>query len=84
MVRFVRFPSPVTGLHLEYAERGKEYGILFILSLLYVYMPLEYVRVPVIYRVRQAEYLIYILVAVSQEYVNTYSTPRVTGCDSYV
>jgi len=38
------------------------------------YRNLEYVRVPVVYRVNQAEYGIHILVAASQEYVNTYST----------
>jgi len=54
----------------------KEYGILLIFSLFYEYTPLQYVRIPVIYRVHQAEYVIHILVAVSQEYVNTYSTPR--------
>jgi len=63
-------------LHVEYAERGKEYGILFIFSLFYEYIPLEYVRIPVVYRVHQAEYGIHIRVAVSQEYVNTNSTPR--------
>jgi len=35
------------------------------------------VRVPVIYRVHQAEYVVRVLVDVSQEYANTYSTPRV-------
>ena len=34
-------------------------------------------RLPVIYRVNQAEYAIRILVAASEEYVNTYSTRRV-------
>jgi len=63
-------------LHVEYAERGYEYGNPFIFCLFYECIPLEYVRVPVIYRVHQAEYGIHILVAVSQEYVNTYSTPR--------
>jgi len=33
----------------------------------------------VIYRVKQAGYVIRILVAVPQEYVNTYSTYRVAG-----
>jgi len=67
----------VFGLRVEYAERGTKYGILFIFSLFDEYSPLEYVRVPVIYRIYQAEYVILIVVAVSQEYVNTYSTPRV-------
>jgi len=73
-------------LHVEYAERGKEYGILFILSLLCEYSHLEYVRIHVIYRVNQAEYIIYILVVAPQEYVNIYSTHRVrtsasSSCD---
>jgi len=38
---------------------------------------LKYVRVPVIYRVNQARYVIYILVVAPQEYVNIYSTSRV-------
>jgi len=38
-------------LHVEYAERGQEYGILFILSLCCEYRNLEYVRILVIYRV---------------------------------
>ena len=42
------------GLHVEYAERIRKHGILFIFSL-FVYINLEYVRVPVIYRVNQAE-----------------------------
>jgi len=48
--------------------------ILFIFSLFCEYMTLEYVRVYVMYRVDQAECVICILVATSQEYVNTYST----------
>ena len=47
-----------------------------IFSLLYEYTPHEYVRVPVIYRVYQVEYVLHILVAASQEYVNTYPTRR--------
>ena len=70
----LRLWAPAT---VEYAERGKEYSILFILSLLYEYTPLEYVRIPVIFRVHQTEYVIHILVAASQEYVSTYSTRRV-------
>jgi len=38
---------------------------------------LEYVRVHVIYRVHQAEYVIHIRVAASEEYMNIYSTSRV-------
>ena len=64
-------------LHVEYADRGHEYGILFIFSLFCEYIHFEYVRVPVIYRVNQAEYVIQIRVAASKEYVNTYSTSRV-------
>jgi len=46
----------------------------------YEYSDLEYVHVPVEYRVHQAEYVIHIRVAASQEYVNTYSTRRqITG-----
>jgi len=41
-------------------------------SLLCEYSNLEYVRIYVIYRVTQAEYAICILMAASQEYVNTY------------
>jgi len=37
-------------LHVEYAERGNEYGILFIFSLFYEYIHLQYVRIHVIYR----------------------------------
>ena len=49
----------------------------FLFNLFYEYINLAYVRVPVIYRVHQAEYVIHILVAASQEYANTYSTRRV-------
>jgi len=38
-------------LHDEYAERGKEYGILFIFSLFCEYSNLEYGGICVIYRV---------------------------------
>jgi len=64
-------------LHVEYAERGEEYGILFVFSLLCEYILIEYVRIHVIYKVNQAEYVIHIRVASPQEYVNTYSTCRV-------
>jgi len=63
-------------LHVEYAERGNAYGITFICILLYEYSNLEYVHIHAIYWVDQAEYAIRILVAASQEYVNTYSTRR--------
>ena len=62
--------------HVEYAERGQEYGILFIFSLFCKYIHHEYVRIPVRYRVHQAVYVIHILVAASQEYVNADSTRR--------
>ena len=65
--------SPASGdvvsLRVEYVERGKEYGILFIMSLFCDYIQLEYVRIHVIYRVHQAEYVIHILLAASQKYV---------------
>jgi len=64
-------------LHVEYAERRRKYGLLFIFSLFCEYTNREYVRVPVIYRNNQAEYGIHIHVAASQEYVNTYSTRRI-------
>jgi len=64
-------------LHVEYAGGRKKYGILCIFSLDYEYSNLEYEQLHVIYRVIQAEYVIRILVAASQEYVNTYSTRRV-------
>jgi len=59
-----------------------KYGILFISSLFYEYINLEYVRVPVLYRVNLAEYVIRILVAAYQEYVNTYSTRRTPSPNS--
>jgi len=40
-------------LHVEYAERGKQYVILFIFTLFYEYSKLEYERVPVQYRVQR-------------------------------
>jgi len=49
-------PNRVGYLHVEYAERGKEYGILFIFSLFCEYIYLEYTRNHVIHRVNQAEY----------------------------
>jgi len=58
----------------EYAERGTEYGILFIFSLFYEYIHLKYVRIHVIYRVNQAEFVIHKQAVAPQEYVNIYST----------
>jgi len=63
-------------LHVEYAEPGEEYGILFIFSLFCEYIQLEYVRIHVIYRVNQAGYGIHIRVVAPLEYVNIYSTRR--------
>jgi len=57
-------------LHVEYAERGTRYGILFMFSLFCEYIDLECVRIHVIYRVTQAEYVINILVVAPQEHVN--------------
>jgi len=73
----VRLIGGVRGLHVEYAERRKKYRILFMCGPLYEYSNLEYERIYVIYRVTQAEYDTRILMAASQEYVNTYSTRRV-------
>jgi len=54
--------------HVEFAERRKKYCILFMSSLFHEYSNLEYGHIYVIYRVRQAEYVIRILVAVPREY----------------
>jgi len=64
-------------LHVEYAGERIKHGIIFMISLFYDYSNLAYVHIHAIYRVHQAEYGIRILVAASQEYVNTYSTRRV-------
>ena len=70
----------VATLHVEYAGRGNEYGILFIFNLFGEDIHLEYARIHVIYRVHQAEYVLHIRVVAPQEYVNIYSTRRmVTG-----
>jgi len=61
-------------LHVEYAERGKEYGILFIFRLFCEYIQPESVRMHVIYRINQVEYVIPFLVATSHEHANAYST----------
>ena len=39
--------TPMFGLQIEYAERRITCGILFIFSLFYEYIDLEYVRLPV-------------------------------------
>jgi len=48
----------VCSLRVEYAERSQQDGILFTFSLFCGYMNLEYVRIHVICRVDQAEYVI--------------------------
>jgi len=53
-----------------------KYGMLFLFSLFYEYSNLECVYIHAIYRVDQAEYVIRILVAASQECVKPYSTSR--------
>ena len=63
-------------LRVEYAELPPNYGILFKFGLFCEYINLAYLRIHVIYRVDQAEYVIRILVAAPQEYVNNYSTRR--------
>ena len=52
----------VSALYVEYAKGRIQYGILFIFSLFYEYRHLEYVHVHAIYRVNQAEYVIFIFV----------------------
>jgi len=47
--------SRLVTLHVEYAERRRNYCVLFIASLFCEYINLECVRVPVIYRVKPAE-----------------------------
>jgi len=42
------------------------------------YLDLEYVRGHIIYRANQAEFVIHIVVVAPQEYVNIYSTRRVS------
>jgi len=66
---FIHTPSVLFGpiLHVEYAERGKEYGTLFISSLFCEYLDLEYVRIHVIYKVEQVEYVIRALVVAPPE-----------------
>jgi len=59
--------------------RNEEKNTVFYscLSLFCDYIHLEYVRIHVIYRVKQAEYVIHILAGAPQEYVNIYSTHRI-------
>jgi len=72
----------VSILHVEYAEPGNGYGILFILSLFFEYTHLEYIRIYAIYRVNQAEYGIHILVVAPQEYANIGLTHKARGKES--
>jgi len=60
-------------------EQRTKCGILFICSLFYEYVKLEYVSIHVIYRVNQAEYDVHMLVVAPQEYVNIDSTHRMRG-----
>jgi len=69
----------VANLHVEYAERRIQLGVRFTFSLFGQYSNPEYVHIHVICRVNRAEYVIRILVAVPQEYVNTCSTLRVAN-----
>jgi len=57
----VTLSAVVSSLHVEYEEHKTNYGILFIFSLFCEYVNLEYVRVRVIYRVNQAEYVVHFL-----------------------
>jgi len=81
--------SPLNTFHTHTAASMKRdrrkslYGILFIFSQFYEYSTLEYLHVPILYRVHQAEYVIHILVAASQEYVNVYSTRRMITYSSH-
>jgi len=59
-------------------SEGNKYGILSIFSLLCEHINLGQVRISVIYRVNQAEYVIRVRVAAPQECVNTCSTPYST------
>jgi len=63
-------------LRVEYAERPPKYGTLFIHSLFYEYINLEYVRMHAMFRVNQAGYGIHIVVAAPRENANTYLTRR--------
>ena len=63
-------------LPVQYAERRIQFAILFTFSLFGEYINPEYVPIHVICRVNQAEYVIHILVAVPQEFVNIYSKRR--------
>jgi len=66
-------------LHVEYAERGHEYGILCIFNLFCECIHFEYVRIHVIYGSNLAEYVIHILVVARQEYVKQSTGHTHTG-----
>jgi len=66
-------------LHVDYAERRINYGILFIFSPFHEYSNLKYEHIPVYYRVHRAEYGIHIAVAASQEYVKQSTGHTHTG-----
>jgi len=74
-MRMVRIDN-LAVLHVEYAERGKENGILCRFSLFCEYSHLESARIHAIYRINQAEYVIHMHVVAPHEYVNMYSTRR--------
>ena len=62
-----------------YDMRVKKKRILFRVSLFYEYFNLEYVRIYAIYRVTQAECIIRICMAASQEYVKKSTGHTHTG-----
>jgi len=66
-------------LHVEYAERRIQLGILFTFSLFGEYSHVEHVHIHVTCRVNQAEYVIRIPVAVPQEYVKQSTGHTHTG-----
>jgi len=66
-VGFTLNPKPPYMLNTRSAKKNQ---ILLIFSLFREYSNLVYVRFHVLYRVDQAEYVICILVAAPQEYVN--------------
>jgi len=63
-------------LHVEYAERGHEYRILFLFSLFCECMHLEDIRIHGKYRAQQAGNGIHILVVAPQEYVRLTLQPE--------
>jgi len=67
------------GLRGECGAKNKIQDSIHVYSPFYAYSNVEYVHVPIRYRVQQAEYVIHIRMAASQEYVNIYPTRRVGG-----